>query len=243
MRYFTKEWYNDSVVSEMCFAFRKTQKAAIFSDRFFEKLYAVEEKAYLKHCKRAAKFEKRKFDAEASRAEFASNYEENLAFVKENLPEEILSDIADLRVIALGSVTYEMADRITRYCGQLNNKCEAVKRRYEEATDYVAERMGGIIPPLYSELIGAPVSTVSVSDGFAVITTSHEYTGTALRASLRNAEITNCDDGVKGATIIKYELLITEDEKIEFSILASAEDSSLCELTVIAESVEVEEIL
>ena len=62
MRYFTKEWYNDTVIAEMCFAFRKTQKADVYSDKFFEKLYVIEKKAYLKHSKRAAKFEKRKFD-------------------------------------------------------------------------------------------------------------------------------------------------------------------------------------
>lgn len=242
MRYFTKEWYNDSVVSEMCFSFRKTEKAAVFSDKFFEKLYAIEEKAYLKHCKRAAKFEKRKFDAEASRSEFASNYEENLKFVKENLPEEILSDIADLRIIALGSVTYEMANRITRHCGQLHNKCEAARRRYDEATDDVTEKMGGSIPRLFSFLAGSPVSTLSSTDGFTVLTTSHEYTGTALRVSLGASETITCDDGIKGATILQYELLSAESDKIEFSILACAEDSSLCELTIIADTVEIEEI-
>ncbi len=242
MRYFTKEWYNDTVIAEMCFAFRKTQKADAYSDKFFEKLYAIEKKAYLRHCKRAAKFERRKFDPIVSGQEFDANYEENLAFVKANLPDEILSDIKDLRVLALGSVTYEMAARITRYCGQINNKCEATKRRYEEATDEVVDRMGGCIPALFGELEGAPIASVKVEDGKGTITTSHEYTGTALRISLTGAKLVESDDGLEGAMIHRYELLPSGESGIELSLLAIGDDSSLRTLTFTADLVEIEEI-
>ena len=242
MRYFTKEWYNDTVVAEMCFQLRRTQKADAFSEKFYQKLYATEKKAYVKYSKRTAKFERRKFDIASADAEFDSNYEENLMFVKANLPEEILADIKDIRVLALGSVTYEMADRITRFCGQINNRCEATKRRYDEATDEIAERMGGSIPNLFGELTGAPIASVSIEDGTATVTTSHEYTGIAVKIKLTDASLVETDNDLEGAMVHKYELLPSTDSGIEFSLLAIADDSTLRTITFTADSVEIEEI-
>ena len=242
MRYFTKEWYNDTLVAEMCFNLRKTEKAGAFSDKFFEKLYETEEKAYLKYAKRAARITRKAFDVTVAKAEFASTYEENLAFVKKNLPEEILSEIKDVRVLALGSVTYEMADRITRYCGRINNKCEQAKRQYDEATDVTVDRMGGSIPPLYAEIVGVPVASCSVSDGTVIITTSHEYTGVAVRITLTDAELTETDENIVGSIISEYELLPFSEDKMEFSILAVSEDSSLHTVTAVGKTVDIEEI-
>lgn len=243
MRYFTKEWYNDSLVAEMCFQLRKTDRAGVFSDKYFEKLYALEKRVYIKHLKRAAKFERRKFDEGAASLEFDSNYKENLAFVKENLPSEILDGVKDVRVLALGSATYEIADKITRFSGMKNRQCEAVKRKYEEATDDVVEKLGGVMPPLLKDLIGSPVSMAG-GDGFGNVTieTSHEYTGVALRVTLENADLTEHEPGAIGGMICNYELLALEDGKIEFSLLALAEDSSLHIITAVGKSFKIEEI-
>jgi hypothetical protein len=243
MRYFTKQWYTDSLVAEMCFQLRKTEKAGEFSDKYFEKLYELERKMYIKHLKRAAKFERRKFDVDAAGAEFDSNFEENLAFVKANLPSEILDDVKDIRVLALGSATYDIAAKITQFCGQANRKCEAAKRKYEEATDEVVERLGGMMPKLLSELTGAPVALAG-GDGLGnvVITTSHEYTGTALRVTLGNADLIELDPQATGSMLTNYELIAAEDGKFEFSLLTLASDSSLHSITAVGDSFDIEEI-
>ena len=243
MRYFTKEWYNDSLVAEMCFQLRKTDRAGVFSDKYFERLYALEKKIYVKHLKRAAKFERKRFDADAAGAEFDSNYEQNLAFVKANLPSDILDEVKDIRVLALGSATYDIAGKITRYSGLKNRQCEAVKRKYEEATDEVVERLGGVLPPLLSELTGSPVKSASGDGcGNVIIETSHEYTGVALRVTLENGDITELDPNATGAMICNYELLALEDGKFEFSLLSLADDSSLQVITATGRSFKIEEV-
>ena len=243
MRYFTKEWYTDSLVAQMCFQLRKTDRAGTFSEKYFEKLYALEKKMYLKHLKRAAKFERRKFDVEAAGAEFDSNYEDNLAFVNANMPSEILDEVKDVRVLALGSATYDVAAQITRFCGQADRKCEAVKRKYDDATDEVVERLGGVMPPLLSELTGAPIASASGDgEGGVVITTSHEYTGTALRITLENATLTEFDPLAIGAMISNYEILVVEEGKFEFSLLSISEKSTLHVITAVGDSFKVEEI-
>lgn len=243
MRYFTKEWYNDSLVAEMCFQLRKTDRAGVFSDKYFEKLYALEKRVYIKHLKRAAKFERRKFDEGAASLEFDSNFKENLAFVKANLPSEILDGVKDVRVLALGSATYEIVDKITRFSGMKNRQCEAVKRKYEEATDDVVERLGGVMPPLLRELTGSPVAMASGDGcGNVVIETSHEYTGVALRVTLENADLIEHDTCAHGAMICNYELLSLENGKLEFSILTISVNSTLHVITAVGDSFRIEEI-
>ena len=244
MRYFTKEWYVDSLVAEMCFQLRKTDKAGTFSDKFFEKLYLVERKAYLKHCKRAAKFEKRKYDEAASSAEFDANYKTNLEFVKSNLPAEILDEVKDIRVLALGSVTYEIADKITRHCGKVNRKCDIVRRQCDEATDAAVDKLGGMLPRALSDIFGAPVASIGGDGcGNTVITTSAEYTGVALRVTLENAEQIELEEGLVGSMVCNYELLVTDSDKFEFSLLTLAEDSSLYTATFVSETFKIEEIV
>ncbi len=244
MKFFTPEWQNDLVVSELCFQIRKTQKAAIFSDKFFEKLYSVEKKAYLRHCKRAAKFEGRKYaEAEAS-AQFQATYKENLEYAEDNIPEEILSQVADIRVFALGSVTYDIANQLTRYCGKLNRKCKKVEDDYDAELEKVAEITGWYTVNFLNYLIGAPIALVCEDNGDVVITTSHEYTGTAVKIVLHNARITQKDAEVVGSAVLKHELTRSqsEDGQFDFSILCSSPSASLCTLSASGSSIEVFEI-
>ena len=242
MRYFTKQWYNDTLVSQMCFSLRKTEKAGTFSEKFFESLYEIERKAYIRHTKRAAKFERRHFDVKSASAEFDANYKENLAFVERSLPREILDDIKDIRVLALGSVTHDMAARITRHCGRLNNECEATNRRYDEATDEVVARMGGRIPSLFGELVGAPIASVTIENDTACLTTSHEYTGVAVKVTLSGAKLVESDGDISGSMISNYEILTHGESGFEFSVLSLRDNLTLETLTLTAEAIEIEEI-
>ena len=104
MKYFTEEWYHNTLISQMCFSLRKSNRATSLSDKFFEKLYNSEKSWYAKHLKRAAKFTRTPFDKTAAEAEFDQNYKDNLEFVK-SLPDEITSKIADMRIFALGTVS------------------------------------------------------------------------------------------------------------------------------------------
>ena len=242
MKYFTKEWYNDTLVAQMCFQLRKNESAGVFSEKFFNKLYALEKKTYIKFRKKTAKFERKPIDLQAFEAEFDESYNQNFSFVEKNLPEEILNDVKDIRVLALGSATYEIAGRITRHCGQITNRCEAVKRKYEEASDLAAERMGGRIPPLFAELVGLPIDSVTQNDDCVTVITSDKHGDAPNKVTLKNATVTHIDNGVSGSLVCNYELIAADNEKIEFSMLLMSDDSTLAELTVIADSVEIEKI-
>ena len=135
-----------------------------------------------------------------------------------------------------------MAAKITRHCGALHNKCEAVKRRYDEATDALVDKMGGSIPHLFSELLGAQIETFKVENGTAFLATSPEYTGVAVKVNMTGAELKECDEDINGCMISNYELLVHENGGFEFSLLALRDSLTLKVITFVADSVEIEEI-
>lgn len=217
MKYFTKEWYNDSLVADMCFQLRQTEKAFEYSDKFYEKLYAVEEKAYIRYRKRELKALKQSMTVEEIKKEFCKNTESNLEFVKSNLPDEILSEIADVRILALGSVTSDMHVKITKYCGRLNSKCQSAERRYEEESDEAFERIDGKTSKILSDLAGAELISIDQDTGKITLELSNDYSDISF--TLTNANATEENAFVKGSFVVKPELIYNEEKKFEFSLL------------------------
>ncbi len=232
MRYFTKEWYYGTLIADMCFQLRKTERAAVYSDAFFKYLYAVEERAYLKFCKRNAKALKENFDKDAAIAEFAANYKENLDFVKANLPEDILSDVKDIRILALGSATHEMAMRITRFCGKKNRLCESIEREYNNASEEADEAVGAYTANALAHLNGSIIDGItSNDDGSVVMTLSNAESSRNAQIILNDVLLTEGSLEIKDMTVIKHELLLSADRKFEFSLLLLSPDSSIVTLS------------
>ena len=216
------------MIADMCFQLRKNESAATFSEKFFERLYTVEERAYAKYCKRQSRAAKTGFDKNASRLEFAKNYEDNLAFVRANLPEDILADVKDIRVLALGTATNDIAMRITRFCGKKNRLCEATERSYNNASEEADEKIGGAAASRLISLTGARIAALEKSGDNATLIFYPAQSAETKRLILKDAIVTDDKDGgLNEASVIKYELLVADEGGFEFSILALGKDSEL----------------
>ena len=237
MRYFTKEWYNDTLVADMCFQLRKNESASVYSDKFFERLYAVEERAYAKYCKRQARAARVGFDKDAAAREFAENYKENLAFVKANLPEDILADVKDIRVLALGTATNDIAIRITRFCGKKNRLCEAAEREYNNASEEADEKVGGAVAQRLLSLTGAEIISIENNGENAIFSFRPAESEQTLSITLQNATLTESDGSPVGSAVIKYELLTQGENGYEFSLLTLTKDSSLLTVSYSAKGI------
>ncbi len=228
MKYFTKEWYNDLLISEMCFQLRKTENASVFSEPFFKRLYFLEERAYLRFSKRALRASSIPFDKEAVRTEFASNYETNLKFVKENLPEEILQNVKDIRVLALGSATHDIAMQITRYCGKKNRLCEAIEKKYNDASEESDEKIDRDVLNTLVNINNSELSSVKEDENgnvsfFFIPQNSQEEKG----VTLVNAKKLEDDRTSENMTIVKHEMLLNEEGKADFSLLLYSSSGTL----------------
>ena len=222
MKFFTEEWYHDTLVSQMCFTLRKSMRAATFNEKFFESLYKSEKKKYARSIKFICKISKKPFDLESAEKDFETNYHDNLEFVK-SFPYEITSKIADIRVFALGVVEYGIFDEITRYCGQINRKCEKVKRDYDDHVVSFGEEIGWKKIDTLSLLHEAEISEFKLCGDDLVIsslTNSFEMT-------LYN-EKTPLSEKYQNATILAYELDKDEQSsKLTLSLLSETLDGEL----------------
>ncbi len=68
-------------------------------------------------------------------ASFRAEWEERMAELSAVLPQEILDQVADIRVLALGESTREVKRAIARFCRQNEAKVEQANRAYNEYLD------------------------------------------------------------------------------------------------------------
>ena len=242
MKYFTKQWYRDTILAEICFQMRSSSKAEQFSEKYFASLYEAQKKWFVKNEKRIAKHTKSQFDPAAAEAAFEENYNENLAFIKENLPAEILEKVADVRVLAMGSAGYDVLHAVTRFCGQVNRRCEAVKDQYDGEVEKLAEKMGWDKINALNMLSNAPIGSIEMrEDGCCVIKTTAEYTDIACKVTLFSAKVALCDPSLVGATVLHHELLPSEDG-LELNLLCQTPDFKSAEFSAVMEDLDIEEI-
>lgn len=232
MKFFTQEWYHNTLVSNMCFSLRKSNRAIEASDKFFEKLYKSEMTWYVKHLKRAAKFSRTVFDKTSAEAEFENNYQDNLEFVN-TLPEEITSKIADMRVFALGTVSYEMADELTRFCGRLNRECEAIQTKYDDSLEDIAEKLGWEPINMLNGITDAEIKAVEECGGKAIIVTDE-------RRITLDGNIP--DNDLIGASVIAFEISEGDENSLYLGLLCESSDGALFDKIIPFSSIEVEEI-
>lgn len=238
MKYYTTQWYNNGLVSQMHEQMRKTQNAAQFSEKFYEKLYKLEKKAFVKYYKRAAKFEKIPFDVAATEKQFDVNYEENLAFVKANLPSEILERIKDLRVLALGSVEYDVAAEIERFCGKLKRKCNEVEDKYEEQLENVADVVGWDTVHALDNLIDAQIESVEQAENDVVFCLYAEENRANLTVIACGAKLPENAQNSIGGVVCRHEL-IADENGLCFGLLCVDNNSLPFTIEVAAQRIEI----
>ena len=237
MKYFTEQWYNDTLVANMCFQLRKSAKAATYSDDYFEKLYKKEQKVYLKYTKRMSKWLKEKYDEADAIADFESNYKTNYSFINDNLPSEISSQIADMRILALGTATYDVAAQITKFCGTIDRKCAKVLEEYENSTGEIAEKYGFEKANKFYALNDNMATRVDVDNDALIIeldpNTVDVENGQTDYFELEDANII-CGQLNTELTILCHELSIQEDDsdRLVLSLLCKSNDGEFSEFSV-----------
>lgn len=184
-------------------------------------------------------FQPAPFDREASTAKFRTEWEETMSELSAVLPQKILEQVADLRVLALGAATKEVKRDIARFCKQNEAKVEQANQ------DYAAflERKERRYPDQLMEHYGFHDCTV----------TGLEWQGTDLVLHLDNfgsftevktviwhqAEILEQEPGLVGSTWLQEELYPAEGG-FAFHTLLETEDGTPIYFTLQAAGVDFE---
>lgn len=242
MKFFTREWYHDTLVSELCFQLHVSSRAEKYSDKYFESLYKAQEKWTVKNAKRIAKYSKTEFDKTAAEAEFAASYRENLEFVKSSLPQDILEGVKDIRLLALGTVEYGVKESITRFCGRVARRCEKITEAYDDELEVLSETLGWLTLNSLDFLIGSPVKQVEKNENTVTIETVGEDIVPSCKVILKGAGNIEGNGETVGACVLRHELVRGDESPLSFGLLCMSPDGELVTLSVACESIEIEEL-
>lgn len=146
MRYFTKEWYE--MMQHMYLPVRVSTKAEVFSEEYFQGLYKRKLRKWLKNMRSAWEEdvaegrEDEAWNEENERAEFQRGFQNDISALKDILPEEILSMVADIRVLALRMGSRQVKTEIEKFCrenekrvqkpfGEYNRHLAALQKKHD----------------------------------------------------------------------------------------------------------------
>lgn len=250
MRYLTKEWYETMQKTDLHLLLKTSKKAEVFSEEFYLKLYAKKEAEQLKfeeECSNTkfedlfdefdfpskeeyeqakSEFAPEKFDPEETKRKFREAQEYNIERLKNDLPEEILEKVADIRVLALDYCTEEVKKLIAKFCKENDKKMNRAFKELEEAE----RKEFGENPPDFvreTSLHDCEITAIEQSGSDVVLSLDNSGGFTTCTAVVfKNAEIIEQEDGLVGAVWLYDEIYKTENG-IEIHALLSGENELL----------------
>ncbi|AKN32350.1 hypothetical protein Ccar_16360 [Clostridium carboxidivorans P7] len=144
MNYFTKEWYELCQKTSIHFPLKAMKEAESFSEEYFQQLYKQELAEWLRLQEEIALHKEKlgavkesciscePFDREKLSQQFYQGFIHRQRYIKTILPEEILKEIADIRVCALDKASHKVIQAITLFCKNNEKLVNKTIKKYEK---------------------------------------------------------------------------------------------------------------
>lgn len=237
MKYFTKEYYD--LIDKGCLQldFVSSPSAKKKSENYFKHLYAEKQKVFLDAGRERAAEKGVAFDEGAAKEDFACYYENQMNLYSHELPEEILAQVADMRVLSLGVCTGKVKQQISKFSKKKMAEADAIEKRFE---DYM-ERRYRHLPEEILENYGffnEVVTGLTMEGDTLTLTLDHSHSRDDVYAVIwKKAKILTQEPGIVGSVWISEELYKVP-EGYEFHAVLENPEGEMLYLTVQAESVE-----
>lgn len=170
------------------------------------------------------------FDPEAEAQIAHDIYLHDLQRLESSLPDEILSKVADIRVLALGYATCEIIDDIKNFCKATET---AVRTASDEYTEEFNHNFGDAPPRFHTDYDFHDYKVISFqTEGEDILLKLDGYSCRFL-----NAEITGNDAPLEGAYWL-YDAVYPAADGFEFLILMQ-KDESILEINILCRDVQI----
>ena len=116
MKYFTKEWYEVCQNSGWHLNMSVSKNAEEFNEEYYKDLYTRRRRAFVKEEKEVAEVLGEEFSKGKAEQEFLRRHEDMVKRMEENIPQNILAEVADTRVLALDIATKEVRQKLKAWC-------------------------------------------------------------------------------------------------------------------------------
>lgn len=129
MRYMTKQWYQTMQDSGLGVCLEADERAAVYSEELYQQIFTEKLERWLRDREEVCGYLSEPFDPQRERQSFAELCARELAQYQTRTPGDILSKVADVRMLALGLCTEEVWNALEDY----RRSCQqTVERTMEE---------------------------------------------------------------------------------------------------------------
>lgn len=225
MRYYTKE-LQETIGKRLCYGLIKvSKKAESFDEKFFRELYNQKLDWMLESDKKMSEmkfedlfpeFDPFEFEDETAyeqarrefkpvvfteewrRQNFAEQYRSRVRHLKSVLPEEILSKVADIRVLALDVASAEVKRLVTAFSKKYEREVRRVLKEFHKAEE---REFGGNFPEFYNISLHDCTVLSCCMRGKDLVLKLDNYGGftSAVGVIFKNAEIIEREERLAGA--------------------------------------------
>ena len=274
MRCFTEEWYQVAQFMDFYENLEESEQAAVFSEAYFQELYASREADMLEMQKllpgmafeemcgiseemfseledaatqyQQAKeaFERMKknrgpFDEVKEKENFAAFFQGQIRTLQENLPPEILNEVADIRVLALGAATATVIEEITMFCEACRDAVYEIEENYSKYWDKFLKTHPDSFVQDFSLQDSVILNLEQAEDQIVLHMDCALSTTKCSAIHLHHAKLGTCEELPERAQWLMDELY-EENGIYELHILMAQheDESALRELTIQAEQIQ-----
>lgn len=132
MKYFTKEWYETCQNSGWHLNMAVSKNAEEFNEEYYRDLYIRRRRAFVKEQKEVAEVLGEAFNKAQAEVAFMKRHEETVKRMEESIPQTILAEVADTRVLALDIATKEVRQKLKAWCEGNMQEMHRVQKEYWE---------------------------------------------------------------------------------------------------------------
>lgn len=288
MKYYTKEWNNLCQQCDYHYNLRISDKAAIFSDKYYQTLYKRKLNKFLRSQKRQSELtaddiygidsgkddfkvivessgmtkeeclqvaEGIRKDILDARANFVptiydeeeliriskDNHKSQIEYLKNIIPTEILKNIVDIRVFALGVTTKSVKKDIRMWCRQNSKEAERISKEYRKVLELNMNDIGIDIIRKYRFHDCRIVHTEYNGDDFIIELDSSGGFTSIDKVIFKNYAVLEKEGDLQDA-IWLYEEIYPSNIGNEYHALVVRKDGELAYLTVVALDIEFKKI-
>ena len=221
MKYFTKEWYEMCQNSGWHLNMSVSKNAEEFNEEYYKDLYTRRRRAFVKEQKEVAEVLGEEFSKAKAEVEFMNQHETTVKRMEASIPQEILAEVADTRVLALDIATKEVRQKLKAWCEQNKKEADAKVAAYD-----------GLQPE--ENLHDAVIRTMEMK---AETLTFKLECSDVKKVVFKNHKVLEQGGYILGATWLYLEVYEVEGGR-EYHGLLWKKDGKLAEMTIFAEEIE-----
>ena len=240
MKFLTKEWSQQ--MSKKGFLLSSPQvnpQAAAFSEPFYQELYQEAQKKHLDLMRKVAALRREPFQAEREAEQFRQTHQRRVEELRRFLPQEILDQVADVRVLALDVSTQEVKGAAARWCRENRQQAEQVFQACLDWRKQVRPQVGAQLQDRFSFHDSRVTKVERAPDRLALFLEDGGYSPVS-RVDFLSPKILEEDEGLEGAVWL-YEEIHPAQGGNEYHAMLWQEGDQLLYLTVFAKDLRVYE--